>query len=78
MKKIAKKAANSDIAKMAISEGLAYAPKLYNMGTSKIGSKTVKKLLQSEMANNLLNKGPDKAYSSLWWSSKDSESATQN
>ena len=65
MKKIAKKVVNSDIAKMAVSQGLAYAPKLYNMRTSKIGSKTVKKLLQSEMANNLLKKGPDKAYSRL-------------
>ena len=65
MKKIAKKVVNSDIAKMAVSQGLAYAPKLYNMRTSKIGSKTVKKLLQSKMANNLLNKGPDKAYPRL-------------
>ena len=44
-KKLAKKAVNSDIAKMAISQGLAYAPKLYDMGTSKIGNKKVKKLL---------------------------------
>ena len=56
-KKLAKKAVNSDIAKMAISQGLAYAPKLYDMATSKIGNKKVKKLLLSEMAKNLLNKG---------------------
>ena len=42
---------------MAISQGLAYAPKLYDMATSKIGNKKVKKLLLSEMAKNLLNKG---------------------
>ena len=49
-KKLAQKAVNSDIAKMAISQGLAYAPKLYDIGTSNTGNKIVKKLLQSEMA----------------------------
>ena len=42
-KKLAKKTVNSDIAKMAISQGLAYAPKLYDMSTSKIGNERVKK-----------------------------------
>ena len=37
-KKLAKKASNSDVAKMAISQGLAYAPKLYGMYTSKNGN----------------------------------------
>ena len=66
-KKLAKKVVNSGIAKMAISQGIAYAPKLYDMGTSKIGIKKVKKFLQSqsEMAKNLLNKEPDKVYSKL-------------
>ena len=64
-KKLAKKAVNSDIAKMAISQGLAYASKLYDMGTSKIENKKVKKLLQSQMVKILLNKGLDKAYSKL-------------
>ena len=50
---------------MAVSQGLVYAPKLYDMGTSKIGNKKVKKLLQSEMTKNLLKKGLDKAYSKL-------------
>ena len=50
---------------MTISQGLAYAPKLYNMGTPKLGNKKVKKLLQSEMAKKLLNKGLHKAYSKL-------------
>ena len=63
MEKLAKKAVNVDIAKMVMSLGLAYAPKLYNMSTSKIGNKKVKKLLQFEMLKNLLNKGLDKAYS---------------
>ena len=50
------KAAKSVIAKMAISQGLAYTPKLYDMGTSKIENKKIQKLLQSEMAKSLLNK----------------------
>ena len=50
---------------MAISQGLAYASKLYDMGTSKIENKKVKKLLQSQMVKILFNKGLDKAYSKL-------------
>ena len=65
MKKLAKKAINSDIAKMTISQGLPYAPKLYDMGTSKIGNKKVKKLLQSKIAKNFFNKGLNKAYLKL-------------
>ena len=78
VEKLAKKVVNSGITKMAISQGLAYAPKLYDMSTSKIGNKMVKKLLQSDMAKYLLNKGQDKAYWKPWWSPKDSESVTQN
>ena len=52
--KLAQKAVNSNIAKMRINQGLAYAPKLYNIGTSKIGNKKVKKLLQSQMAKKPL------------------------
>ena len=65
LKKLPKKVVNSDIAKMAISQGLAYAPRLYDMGTSRIGNEKVKKLLQSEMGKNLLKKGLDKAHSKL-------------
>ena len=61
-KKLAKKAVNSDIAKMAVIQGVAYALRPYDIGTSKIGNKKMKKLLQSEMAKNLLNKRLDKAY----------------
>ena len=60
-KKLAKKTVNSDIAKMVKSQELTYAPKIYDMVTSKIANKKVKKLLQSEMAKILLNKGLDKA-----------------
>ena len=48
---------------MAISQGLAYEPKLYDIGTSINKNKKVKQLLQSEMAKGLLNKGMNKAYS---------------
>ena len=54
-KKLANKTVNSGIARMAISQGLAYAPKLYNLGTSKIGNIKVKKLLKSEIEKYLLN-----------------------
>ena len=64
-KKLAKKVVKSDVAKMAIGQGLAYAPKLYDMGTSRIKNKKVKQLLQSEMVKGLLNKGINKAYSNL-------------
>ena len=39
--------------------------KLYDISTSKIGKKKVKKLLQSKMAKNLLKKGLNKIYSKL-------------
>ena len=52
-------------AKVAISQGLVYAPKLYHMGTSKIKNKKIQKLLKSEMAKRLLNKELDKTYSKL-------------
>ena len=52
-KNAVKKAAKLDIAKMAMSQGLAYAPKLCDMATSKIKNKNIQKLLQSEMAKSL-------------------------
>ena len=64
-KKLTKKVVKSDTAKMAIGQGLAYASKLYDMGTSRIKNKKVKQLLQSEMVKGLLNKGINKAYSNL-------------
>ena len=52
-KTLLRKAAKLDIAKMAMSQGLAYAPKLCDMATSKIKNKNIQKLLQSEMAKSL-------------------------
>ena len=46
---------------MVISQGLAYVPKLYDMGTSRIKNKKVKLFLQSEMVKGLLNRGINKA-----------------
>ena len=59
VKRFVKKAMNSDLGKLAISQGLAHAPKLYDIGTSKIKNKKTKKLFQSDIAIGLLNKGID-------------------
>ena len=64
-KRFVKKAINSNLGKLAISQGFAHAPKLYDMGTSRIKNKKIRKILQSNMAKGLLNKGIDKAYSKL-------------
>ena len=57
-----KKAINSDLGKLAICQGLAHVPELYDIGTSKIKNKKIKKLPQSDIAKGLLNKVIDKAY----------------
>ena len=64
-KLLTKKAPNSNIGKFAISQGLAYAPKLLDLGASKIKNKKVRKLLQSEMTKRLLKKGTNYIYSKL-------------
>ena len=64
-KRFVKKAINSDLGKLAVIQGLVHAPKLYDIGTSKIKNKQIKKFLQSDIAKGLLNKGIDKAYSKL-------------
>ena len=64
-KRFVKKAINSNPRKLAISQGLAHVPKLYDIGTSKIKNEKIKKLLQSDIAKVLLNDGIDKAYSKL-------------
>ena len=51
-KSMAKKAAKSDLAKLAITQGLAYAPKLLDLGASKIKNKKAKALFKSEMTKN--------------------------
>ena len=62
---LVKKAVKSDLEKLAISQGLTYAPKLLDMGASKIKNKKVKALLKSEMTKKLLNKGTNALYSKL-------------
>ena len=64
-KGLVKKAEKSDLEKLAISQWLAYAPKLLDMGASKIKNKKVKALLKSEMTKKLLNKGTNSLYSKL-------------
>ena len=44
-KSFVKKAINSDLGKLAISQGLAHVPRLYDIGTSKIKNNKIKKLL---------------------------------
>ena len=39
-----KKAINSDLGKLAINQGLAHVPKLYDIGTSKIKNKKNQKI----------------------------------
>ena len=43
-KSFVKKATNSDLGKLAISQGLAHVPKLYDIGTSKIKNKKNQKI----------------------------------
>ena len=45
-KRFVKKAINSHLGKLAISHGLADAPELYNIGTSKLKNKKIKKNFQ--------------------------------
>ena len=45
-KRFVKNAINSSLRKLAVSHGLADAPKLYDMGTSKIKNKKIKKIFQ--------------------------------
>ena len=43
-KSFVKKAINSDLGKLAISQGLAHVPKLYDIGTSKIRNQKNQKI----------------------------------
>ena len=60
-----KRALNSDIGKFAISQGLAYAPKLLDLGASKIKNKKVRSILKLEMTKKLLNRGTNSISSRL-------------
>ena len=62
---LAKKVARSDLERMAVSQGLAYAPKLLELGSKNIKNKKLKSLLQSEMTKSLLNKGTNALYDRL-------------
>ena len=64
-KRLTKKVVSSDTGKFAVSQGLAYAPKLLDLSASKIKNKKVQQLLQSEMTKKLLKKGTDSIYSKL-------------
>ena len=48
------KAINSDIRKKLEDEGIKQAPELYHLETSKIKNKNVKKALESEVANYIV------------------------
>ena len=56
---------NLDIGKFAINQGLAYALKLLDLGSSKIKNRKVQQFLQSEMTKKMLKKGMDCIYSKL-------------
>ena len=43
------------IGKTSLKKSVNYAPRPYNLGTSKIKNKTARKILQSDAATNLLN-----------------------
>ena len=51
------KAINSDIGKKLIDEGIKHAPELYRLGTSRIRNKNVRKALESEVANYVVQEG---------------------
>ena len=54
-RKIAKNPLVRQMGKTALEKSINYAPELYNLGKSKIKNKTVRKILQSDAATNLLN-----------------------
>ena len=55
LRKVAKNPLVRQIGKTALEKSINYAPELYNLGKSKIKNKTVRKILQSDAATNLLN-----------------------
>ena len=55
LRKIAKNPLVRQMGKTALEKSINYAPELYNLGKSKIKNKTVRKILQSDAATNLLN-----------------------
>ena len=66
-------ALTSEIGKKLINEGIKHAPELYKIGTSKIKNNNLKKALESDFANYVVEKTHKKAKkkkkgskSSLW------------
>ena len=55
VKKVAKAVITQKIGKMALNE----LPNLYEKGTNKIKDKKIKKLLQSDLANSLVDTGAE-------------------
>ena len=55
LRKMAKNPLVRHVGKTALEKSINYAPELYNLGKSKIKNKTVRKILQSDTATNLLN-----------------------
>ena len=54
------KTLNSDIGKKLVDEGIKHAPELYRVGTSKIKNKNVKRALESEVANYIVQEAQKK------------------
>ena len=55
------KTLNSDIGKKLVDEGIKHAPELYRLGTSKIKNKNVKRALESEVTNYVVQEAQKEA-----------------
>ena len=54
------KGLSSEIGKKLINEGIKHAPKLYKLGTSKIKNRSVKKSLESDVADYIVKEAQKK------------------
>ena len=59
------KALSSDIGKILIDEGIKHAPDLHRFGTSKIKNENVRKVLESDVANYIVEETQKKAKEDL-------------
>ena len=68
------KAISSEICKKLIHEVIKHAPELYKLGTSKVKSKNVRRALNYDVANYIVQetqkKGKKRLKQSLWWGIK--------
>ena len=66
---VAKTIANSpyvqNVGKQLISKGINAIPSLFRRGTNKVKNKRLKKILQSEIAEELVNRGTTKLYGGI-------------